>query len=195
MADHSGQSPPEHWGKREPLIRQPEISICLFHRGVARKSVLIVPSVPFYPVLLPPGALGGQREPRIRQPKISPICPIRAFLQRFLPVDNFFFTARSGAAGTRRSPCRRDVPALAAQAAQERSAGSRGYPSTSQRRPADHHTDRGSLGAPGRGSARAAGRGIQTSTESVDPWKLSPAGGSGRELRIRRSRFRAVIVS
>ena len=43
------------------------------------------------------------------------------------PVDNFF-SPRSGAAGTRRSPCRRDVPALAAQAAQERSAGSRGYP-------------------------------------------------------------------
>ena len=30
------------------------------------------------------------RLPLMRQSKISPICPIRAFLQRFLPVDNFF---------------------------------------------------------------------------------------------------------
>ena len=71
------------------------------------------------------------RLPLMRQSEICPISPIRAFLRR---VPACGFTARSGAAGTRRSPCRRDVPALAAQAAQERSAGSRGYPSTSQRR-------------------------------------------------------------
>ena len=111
----------------------------------------------------------------MRQSEISPIHPIRAFLRRGSCLW-ITFSPRSGAAGTRRSPCRRDVPALAAQAAQERSAGSRGYPTPV------------SAAAPLMRLIRAAPPGIPlwSTAPAFGGIPTLPAGGSGREFRIRQ---------
>ena len=150
----------------------------------------------FYPVLLPPRSTGGQREPRIRQPKICPISPIRAFLQRFLPVDSprgrvqRALADRPAAETCQRSPLRQprsDRQALGGiQAPVSAAAPLRSIPGLARALvdgtgqvfptlPAGGPSHRPGIARRGRGSARAAGRAA-----------YAPAGGSGRELRIRQ---------